>query len=185
MPAPLAPLIGLLFGMAFAWASSAPNQSGHTTSDHRPLAIGSLFGLLVFAPVVAYFVAFAPDWAYAYTVESHRLSAAADLGIVLLSVASVPAGLAIAARPARDRQLGNVLRLATLPLLGVVAAIVIALPRLGVYATYAQYHGNFGCREVAGSSLGYALLWMNLVLLAGAAFTAHALRRLAIGPRRR
>jgi len=71
------------------------------------------------------------------------------------------------------------LRVAALPILLCATFVVAAFPQLGVHATYAQYHGDFGTQSVAGSTLGYSLLWMDGILLLGAGFTARALRRLA------
>ena len=145
----------------------------------RPLLIVSLFSLLVFAPVCAYFAAFAPDWSYAYLIDSHRLPGAVDLAVILVDVASVPIGFGLAVRRGRERRPGTYGRVAALPLLLCATFIVAAFPQLGVHATYAQYHGDFGMRSVAGSPLGYALLWMDGILVLGASYTARMLRRLA------
>jgi len=66
-----------------------------------------------------------------------------------------------------------------LPALGVGLFVVVLFPRLSVQATYAQFHGDFGTRPVAGGPLGYALIWTTLVIVGGAAWTAYALRRMA------
>ena len=182
MPAPIAPLVGFVLGVCFAWA--AAGRGSHASAADltgRPLLIVSLFSFLVFAPVCVYFAAFAPDWSYAYLIDSHRLPGAVDLAAILVDVASVPAGFGVATRRARDRKPGVHLRVAALPLLLGATFIVAAFPQLGVHATYAQYHGDFGTQSVAGSPLGYALLWMDCILLLGAGFTARALRRLS-GP---
>jgi hypothetical protein len=180
VPAPIAPLIGFLLGIALAWTTAGdPTGSGTSAPPGRTLIVVTLYSFLVFAPVSGYFLAFAPDWSYAYAVDSGRLSSAVDLVVVLLNVASVPLGFTLAFRRLRERIPGPLLRLAALPLLATVVFLVVALPRLSVHATYAQFHGDFGVRSVAGSPLGYALLWMNAILAIGAIFTARALRRLS------
>jgi hypothetical protein len=185
VPAPIAPLIGFVLGTAFAWAAAGevPRAPGSALFS-RALVIVSLFSLLVFAPVAAYFVAFAPDWSFAYLVDSARLPGGADLALILLDVASVPLGFAAASRRCQHRSPAPLLRLAAPPALVAATFIIAGLSRLQVDATYAQYHGDFGTRPVAGSPLGYALLWMNAVLLLGAAWTGRALRRMAARGRR-
>jgi hypothetical protein len=179
VPAPVSPLVGFLLGVAFAWAAAAERGRAHPAElAARSVTVVALFSLLLFAPVSAYFLAFAPDWSYAYLIDTHRLPGATDLIVVLLDVASVPLGFVLGARRMRERRPGAVVRLAALPCLAAVAVLIVALPRLSVHATYAQYHGDFGVRSVAGSPLGYALLWMDSVLTGGVLWTAHALRRL-------
>lgn len=181
MPAPVAPLVGFSLGVAFAWAAADELGRAGGYSISRSLVVVTLFSLLVFAPVSAYFLAFAPDWAYAYLVDSQRLPSAVDLGLVLVDAASVPAGFALAARLAGTHKLGQLVQLAAVPALLVAVFLLALLPRLTVHASYAQYHGDFGVRSVAGSPLGYALLWMSAVLLAAVLWTARALRRISQG----
>lgn len=176
MPAITAPLFGFVLGVAFAWLSAADlERTGGIPS--RPLLVVTLFSLLVYAPVYAFFLSFAPDWVYAYVIDPQRLPGFVDLGAVLVTAASVPAGFAAAVRYARARRSGPVLRLAA-PLAAAAAGLTLLFaPRLGVQATYAQYHGDFGVRSVSGTPIGYALLWMALVLAAALAWTVTWLRR--------
>jgi hypothetical protein len=178
MPAPTAPLIGFVLGVGFAWAAADELARRGGSSVSRSLIVVTLFSLLVFAPVSAFFLAFAPDWAYAYIIDSQRLPSATDLGLVLFDAASVPLGFALSARWAGARQLGPLLRLAALPTLLVAVFMLLLAPRLAIHATYSQYQGDFGTRSLAGSPLGYALLWMSTVLLGAALWTARCLRRI-------
>ncbi len=143
------------------------------------MVVVTLFSLLVFSPIAAYFLAFAPDWSYAYVVDPQRLPSAVDLGLVLLDVASVPAGFALAARRAGQRRLGPLVKLAAAPALGALLILVAGFQRLAVQGTFAQFHGDFGTRSVAGSPLGYSLLWMAAVLAGGVLWTARSLRRIS------
>ena len=179
MPAPLAPLLGFILGAAFAWSGReelARSQAAFIGS--RSLIIVMLFATLVFAPVAAYFLAFEADWSYAYFIDTRRIPSALQLALVLLDTASVPVGFAIAASRARTRRLGPVLTLAVPPLVLALGAVLATAPRLGIQASYAQFHGDFGTRPVAGSSLGYALLWMDILLGLGVAWTTQQLRQL-------
>lgn len=176
MPAPTAPLLGFVLGVLFAWLARERLGRG---DDHgrNAFIVVSLFGLLVFAPIAGYFLAFAPDWSYAYFVDSQRLPGVVDSAWVLVDAASVPLGFAALARHAPGRRMGPLMRLVVVPSAVAVGFVLLSLPRLGVDASYAQYHGDFGRRPVSGSPLGFALLWMTLVLVSGALVTGVWLRR--------
>ena len=53
------------------------------------------------------------------------------------------------------------------------------LPRLRIFGTYAEFHGDFGTEPLTGSPVGYALIWMIGIVAASAAWTLQVLRRLA------
>jgi len=180
VPGPTTPLLGFVLGVAFAWAAADElARAGGVGTTSRSMVVVTLFSLLVFSPIAAYFLAFAPDWSYAYVVDPQRLPGAVDLGLVLLDVASVPAGFALAARRAGQRRLGPLVKLAAAPAIGALLILVAGFQRLAVQGTFAQFHGDFGTRSVAGSPLGYSLLWMAAVLAGGILWTARSLRRIS------
>lgn len=183
VPAPAAPFVGFLLGAAFAWVA-AEELARDGGVGARTLTVVASFGLLVYAPIAGYFLAFAPDWSYAYLVDSQRLPGAVDTGWILLDAASVPAGFARAARHARVKRTGPIMRLVAIPAAVALAMVLALLPRLGVHATYAQYHGDFGTRPISGSPLGFALLSMTLILLAGTGVVVVWLRRSSRAARR-
>ena len=183
MPAPLGPLLGFVLGVVFAWAAADDLARTGSSITSRSLGLATCFGLLVFAPAAGFFLAFSPDWSYAYLVDSQRLPGAVDLGLVLVDAASVPVGFLAAARFASLRRFSTITRLALIPLALAALWLALTLPRLGVHATYAQYHGDFGTRPVSGSPLGYALLWMLSVLVAAVLWTLRSIRLLG-QPRR-
>ena len=176
VPTPAAPFLGFLLGSMFAWVG-ADELARSGTLQARTLIVVASFGLLVYAPIAGYFLAFAPGWSYGYLVDSQRLPGAVDTAWVLLDAASVPLGFARTARHVRSRRTGPMMRLMAVPALIAAGLVLAALPRLGVHATYSQFHGDFGTRPVAGSPLGYALLAMALVLLGGIGITVAWLRR--------
>lgn len=185
MPAPIAPLVGFVLGVAFAWANADELLRSHASPiGSRSLVLVALFATLVFAPVGAYFLAFHGDWAYAYFIDTRRIPSALDLALVLLNAASIPVGFVVAASRARARRLIPLLTLAVPPALLALLFLLLTAGRLAVHASYAQYHGDFGTRPVAGSSLGYGLLWMNTLLAMGTAWTTRELRRTAEAPSR-
>jgi hypothetical protein len=175
-----APLLAFTLGVIFAWAASDElARTGSSSVGSRALIVVAVFGLLVPVPIAAYFLALAQDWSYAYLVEGDRLTVALDMSLVLATAAAVPAGFRVAARSAASRELRATVGLTTGPLILTAVLIAALLPRLSVYGTYAQYHGDFGTRPVAGSFVGTALLWTNAVLLGAALWTYRCLQRLA------
>jgi hypothetical protein len=178
MPAPLGPLLGLALGAAFAWVFGDSSGRGKTALAVAPLTLVTLFGLLVLAPAAAYFLAFEPDWAYAYLVDASRRLGVLHALVLLSDVASVPLGFTLALSSSRGPMFSVLVRLIGAPLLAAAVFVVVLFPRLSVQATYSQFHGDFGTRAVAGGPLGYALMWSTLVLVGAAAWTAHSLRRM-------
>jgi hypothetical protein len=180
MPAPLAPLIGFALGVAFAWW--AREELGKATAaagiGSRSLVIVALFATLVFAPIGAYFLAFEADWSYAYFIDTRRIPSALQLALVLVDAASVPVGFVVGASFAKSRKLVPLLILAGAPLVFTLSCLAATAGRLSIQATYAQYHGDFGTRSASGSSLGYALLWMDTLLALGVVWTARQVNKL-------
>ena len=179
MLAPISPLIGLLLGLLFAWASSPPQPGARAGLSSRALLLVILFSLLVFAPICSYFLAFAPDWSYAYLLDSEQLPSTVDLALVLINAASIPAGYLLGSQHLRTRPASRITRLAFVPALLSLSFVAVTIRRLGVDASYAQYHGDFGTRPLAGSPLGYSVLWMLMVLSGATAWTAHYLKQMA------
>jgi hypothetical protein len=186
VPAPLAPLIGFALGVAFAWWAReelARSQASAGGIGSRSLVIVTLFATVVFAPIGSYFLAFEADWSYAYFIDTRRIPSALQLALVLLDAASVPVGFVVAASHARARKLVPLLTLGTPAALLVLIGIAAFAGRLSIQASYAQFHGDFGTRPVAGSSLGYALLWMDMLLVLGSVWTIRQVQRLTVRAR--
>ncbi len=178
VPAPIAPLIGVLLGICFAWASA--NELARCASGAvgtRGLLVAAAFGMGIVAPCVAQFLIIAPGWSWAYLVAPGRLSRALDLGAALAAALSVPAGYLAAARASGSRQLRPVVRLVLVPALASALLLAALTQRWSVYASYAQFHGAFGTRSLAGSWLGYSVLWSLIVLISSALWTLRALAR--------
>jgi hypothetical protein len=179
VPAPLIPLVGFTLGVAFAWAARDDIAGGAGGRLAAPsLGVVLLFALLVYVPACGYFLIFEPAWAYFYAVEGARRFSALNLVTLSLALASVPAGFLAAAQHARSQRTLEVARLAIVPTALGLLVLLAGLPRLAVKATYAQFHGDFGTEPLAGSSLGWAVLWAALVTLASALYAASVLRRL-------
>jgi small-conductance mechanosensitive channel len=176
----IAPWLGLLFGLGFAWF--AREDLAH--SDRGPLATPALllttaFGLLILGPATGYFLAYAPDWSVAYLLDTQRLPPAVEMVALLFVTASPTLGFVISARAASRREGGPLLRGAA-ALVVVLAAVTIGLSRrFATDASFTQYHGNFSTRSIAGSNLGLSLLWMNAIVWASAGWVLRQLRRLS------
>jgi hypothetical protein len=180
MPVLIALPFGLCLGVAFAWlARRELRRVTNSDSASRGLTIATLFSLFVLAPVSAYFLAFEPDWCFAYLVDTAQASAALAPSLLLLALASVPGGFLLG-QQLLDRG-GDEATLLRALLGGVVltlGAVMLGLRRFAVQGSYAQFHGDFGIQPIAGSSLGYAVLLLGFWLTAGLGFAVWNLRRL-------
>lgn len=175
MPALLAPLLGCLIGSVIAWAAFPAGRDGSIIQS-RGFTMAVLTGLLVFAPATAYFLAFYNDWCLAYRVSEAETKLALSLAAALVATASVPLGYWISMGNARRQRSRQGTLSAGMPV--ALAAIVLfstSLSSLSVSTTYAGYHGGFAIRPVAGTDLGYSLLWIGLIVSACVTWTVRSL----------
>jgi len=181
VPIVFAPLFGLSIGAALAWvASSELARSERPAVLTRAFALVAAFAGFVWMPVVGYFALFHGDWSYLYLMPKHP--SAIDLGLVLLASACVPGGFLLVVEPARKRRSRPVAMVAGAPVALVAATLPLALRRLAVSATYAQFHGDFGTEPTFASVLGKGVLVMALGLAAGLLWTVMWLRRTGASP---
>jgi hypothetical protein len=129
--------------------------------------------------VVGYFVAFHGDWSFLYLVPWQRVPSAIDLGLVLLSGATVVGGFWLGVRPVRKRRPGPVIAMVVAPGVLSVAGFALAAHRLAVSSTYAQYHGEFGTEPIAASTLGRGVLLMGALVTLGLVWTVRSLIRMS------
>jgi hypothetical protein len=175
----VAPWLGLLLGLGFAWFS----MESLSRSDRNPLAspalyLSSAFGLLILGPATAYFLANAPDWSFAYLVDSQRLPANVEMLALILTISSPSIGFVLSARAASRRE-NNVLLRGAVILATLLIAIIVGLHhRFATEANYAQFHGSFGTRSIAGGNLGLSLLWINALVAISAGWLFYQLKRL-------
>jgi len=179
VPIPLALWIGLLLGLAFARAAHGLLVKTNASAVMSPaFAIVGAFGLFVHAPITGFSVALAPDWAYAYLVDSQRLPVASETLCVVMAALSVPSGFFWGCSASARRRWNILTRRIGLVSCALVTTFAALLPRLTVQATYAQFHGDFGVRPIAGTDLGYALLWMLTVMGLAVTWTLVSLFRM-------
>ena len=180
VPIPFAPLLGLAIGAALAWVA-APElvRDDGPIALSRPFAVVASFAALLWLPIVGYFVGFHGDWSYLYLVPWQRVPSAVDLGLVLLSGGAVLGGFWLSVRPVRRRRLGPVVVMVVAPGTLAVAGLALAMHRLAVSGTYAQFHGEFGTEPIEASTLGKGVLLMGSLLTLGLAWTVRALVTMA------
>lgn len=179
MPIAFAPLLALALGAALAWvaAPELARDEGPVVAS-RPFAIVAAFVVLVWLPVVGYFVAFHGDWSYLYVLPWRSVPSAIDLGLVILAGAALVGGFWLAVKPVRKRRFGFLVTLVVAPGALAIAGLTLASSRLGVSGTYAQFHGDFGTEPIGASPLGKAVLLMGVVLVLGVAWTVRSLVRI-------
>lgn len=178
MPLPFALPLGLLMGLTLAWlARGELARSEVALVLARPFLVALGLGVLVYAPVVGYFLWFHGDWAWLYLVRTSRIPSAVDLGLVLLAGASVPAGFA-GAVPFASGKRGAPLFKVGAAIGGVVlVAGALVARRLAVSATYTQFHAGFGLLPASHTSLGRGILLSWLTLLVAYGWSANVLKR--------
>jgi len=177
MPLPLAFPVGLLVGMSLSWIARAElARSEVPLVLARSFLVAVALGALVFAPIVGYFVALHGDWSYLYLVRFSRVPSALDLVLVTFAAIQVPLGFAIAARWSIAKRGPTLLKVCAAIALVVVVASIITARRLGVSASFAQYHGGFGAVPIGKSPLGRGVLLSWIALLGAYAWSFLLLR---------
>jgi hypothetical protein len=179
MPVAVAPLFGIALGALFAWAGMEELARVGGSVSSRSLAVAALFGALVYAPACGFFEAYFPDWSYAYWLDARERPAALDLALVVIDALSVPFGLAAFARSAASRRTAALARGVAIPSFLGGLALISMFPRLRIFGTYAEFHGDFGTEPLTGSPVGYALIWMLAIVATAATWTLQILRRLS------
>jgi len=175
MPALLGPLIGFTLGVVLAFLARGEAERDDDPGTLARAAVAGLFGALVFAPACAYFLIFAGDWAWFYRIDSRSVPSALDLLLVVLDAATVPLGFIAARRAGRRRASVRIGALGAVPTVITLTLMLIFFPRLRIEGTFHQVQSDFGTQPVAGGPLGYAILWMDAMLVAGFVLTARAL----------
>jgi hypothetical protein len=179
MPVVVAPLYGFALGVLFARAASEELARTHGAIGSRSLLVVVLFGMLVWGPAGGYFLAFFPDWAYAYFLNAEHRPVALDMAAVLIASASPAIGFSSFAGLAASRRAEALTRGVAVPAIAATVFVLLLLPRLKLYATHAQFHGDFGTEPLVGSPVGYALVWMAVIAATATSWTVRLLRRLA------
>jgi hypothetical protein len=142
--------------------------------------IAAVLGLFAYAPSVALVLSAEPDWAYAYFVPAQALPRWLAPWLVVAAGVSIPLGFGVALRASRGRP-RFVQVWFWIPLAVGLIPIIVAFPRLALQATFEQFHGDFGVRQLVGAPLGYLLSWLLLGLTCAVWLTRRCLNYLALG----
>ncbi len=182
MPLPLAPFVAALLGVVFALVGRDEVRRTTTPpSSTRGFLVSALVSLLLLAPALGYFVAFYPDWSYAYFLPGERVPSAIELLEIAAITVIAPATYAWTAIALRRHAVRELVRGVGALVVLLTVAIAWIGPRLAVAATYGGYHDGIDVKPLGGTSLGASILWIDGCLLAGVAWTAARLRGMARG----
>jgi hypothetical protein len=141
--------------------------------------IVALFSFLVFAPIATYLVAYNMDWSLGYVVNPSRLPVVLLPGLGLLFVAVPLFGFASGCFSAQRHSSLPLVVQGSISLACALLSVLVGLPRFVTDGTYVEYHDQFGVRALAGSPLGYSLLWSFLALSLAVLWTYGTLRQMA------
>jgi hypothetical protein len=170
MPALALPVLSASIGLVLAWSARASRRG--STAQATWLVVS--YALVVHAPSVATLMVLNPDWTFAYLIPPGRWQTASILGSSLVAAAGVPLGYLLGSRRGA-RPLPWAFACLALATAGTFAL----LERVGKDASYIEYHNDFGVASLAGSALGYTLIWALFVVGSALLFTHTALRKLA------
>jgi len=182
VPLPLAPLMAALLGVAFALIGRDEVRRTTTppTSTRGFLVLVLSSGLLL-APALGYFVAFYPDWAYAYLLAGERVPSAVDLLEIVVIALVPPATYAWTASALRRHAVRELVR--GVGAIVVLLAVAVALlgPRLLLAGTTHAFREGYELAPISGSSLGASVLWIDGCLVAGLVWAATRVKALGRG----
>jgi hypothetical protein len=176
VPLPLAPILAALLGVIFALVGrDEVRRTTSAPSATRAFLVLAIVTFALLAPAAGYFLAFYPDWAWAYLVPGSRVPSAVDLLACLAAVSLAPVTFVWTASALRRHAVRELVRGAGA--LVVVLAIAVALlgPRLTVAGTYVQYREGYDLQPASGTSLGVSILWIDACLCAGVLWAASRL----------
>jgi hypothetical protein len=182
VPLPLAPLVAALLGVALGLVGrDEVRRTSVAPTSTRGFVVVSLVSALLLAPALGYFVAFYPDWSYAYLIPGEQVPSAIDL-LEIAGVALIPPAMyAWVASALRRHAVRELVR--GVGALVVLLAIAIAAVggRLGVADTYDAFREGIEPKPIGGSPLGVSILWIDGCVLAGTAWAGAQLRRMGRG----
>ncbi|GAC1352620.1 MAG: hypothetical protein NVS3B20_17280 [Polyangiales bacterium] len=182
MPLPLAPLVAALIGVAFGLIGRDEiRRTSASPFATRGFLIVALCSLLLLGPALGYFIAFYPDWAYAYLLQGERVPSAFDLLEVVVIALIPPAAFAWTARALRRHAVRELVRGAAALVVLLAVAVALTGPRLIVATTFQTFREGYDLKPIGGTSLGVSILWIDGCLLAGLMWAASRLRLLARG----
>jgi hypothetical protein len=178
MPLPLAPLFAALVGLSFGLVGRDEiRRSNAAPTALRGFSVVALVSLFAFTPAVGYFVAFYPDWSYAYFAAAARVPSAIDLVLVLAIGAVPPLAYVWVAGALREHAIRSVIRVAVALIAIAIVIGAVLSPRLLVSATTQGYADAIEVTPIGGTSLGVSIFWIDACAAAGTIWAARKLRQ--------
>lgn len=178
MPALTLHLLGLALGLIYAWAATEDLRQRGSALASEAAWLVLAYSALLYTPCCGTLLSFHADWSVSYWLATERLPMLVTFCAVVSAGFSPFAGYLLGAPLARERRVTVVASLAGAAVAVCVVGSLITLSRLLVDASYVEYHNDFGTQDIAGSALGYALLWMSAIAGAASSWTVNALRHL-------
>lgn len=176
MPLPLVPILAALLGVIFALVGrDEVRRTTSAASSTRSFLVLTIVAFALLAPAAGYFLAFYPDWAWAYIVPGSRVPSAVDLVACLLSVSLAPVTFVWTAGALRRHAVRELVRGAGALVVLLAVAVAMLGPRLTVAGTYLQYREGYDLQPASGTSLGISILWIDACLCAGVLWAASRL----------
>ncbi len=171
-----------LLGVAFALVGR--DEIRRTTTPPtgtRGFLVLSLSSGLLLGPALGYFVAFYPDWAYAYLIAGERIPSAVDLLEIVLVVLVPPATYAWTASALRRHAVRELVRGVGAVVVLLAVAVALLGPRFLMAGTTHAFREGYELKPISGSSLGISVLWIDGCLVAGMVWAASRVRALGRG----
>ncbi len=179
VPLPLAPFVAALLGVAFGLVGrDEVRRTSVATIATRGFLVVALVSGLLLAPSLAYFVAFYPDWAYAYVTPGEQVPSAVDLIEIVVLALIPPATFAWVASALRRHAVRELVRGVGALVIAMTVVLALVGARLGIADTYEAFRDGVSPRPIGGSSLGVSVLWIDGCVLAGCLWAGAQLRKL-------
>ncbi len=181
MPLASLPLIGFAIGAMMTLAATRGGRERGADMD-APFRLVLLLSLLVHTPAATCLLVYHTDWCLSFAFPSDDLPRLAIPLAMFANLISLPLGFLAAERSARSGGTQGVLVRAGIALGAVTLLSALFWTELGTDASYTQFHNGFGTQNLSGSVLGYTLIWMVVMLLAGTLYTHHSIRACTLPP---
>jgi hypothetical protein len=166
-------LVHLLAGASVAWAARVQIRNlQRPIFSNRYFSALMLFEAAVLLPEGIYFVAFYPDWAWMYLLDSNTVPLAVDAMALVAMPVTATMGFIVGYFSARSNSDWVTLMVIAFGVAGLLGMFVVARNKLLWVGNFEQYHRGVGLEPLQSTSLlpslllgwcGAAVCWVYLV----------------------